>query len=623
MIKVYNNEADTWKFREIDGIEERSFNKLLETFLSYGLNALIRENIQNSLDAKLTSEKPVKITINLGDLETNDIPGIDTIRQRINCLEGANDYDRKTIRHMQSIIQLESTKFMSFEDENTKGLNSTNWDFYAYQKGAHYTESDANLENIRGGSHGVGKIASNAASDIHLMFFSNCDEQSIQQIGGTIQLVEHNFNNKTFRSTGYYTDIATDCAFTPYNNTFDPSHVFAKKTRGLKIIIPFFKYETNATKEIIRAVCDNFFHAILQGQLIVNVLQLEINKDTIFNIINDENIYPSDDNTNFTTNYVHTYLNAKPIDLAINDLKNQHIFDLYFRYDESIKRGKVAVIRTIGMKIEDFKVSGHSKTPFNAVLIPKTQSEDVFLKSLENESHTKLTFENIRDVSEQKNAKRFINNLNKALATHISEILKKENPTDGEINTADLLYSVENKFQQIIEQHTPTILISEPNTNNESLVVKTTPPPTPRNRNPEPKPPTPRPKPSVNPKPPKPRKNTEYTEFFSLQPEQVKRLVLSGGEHLLFNLLNCENYDNQKKCNICLKYVDGQGNINDELININKYYITAINSKTKKQYTIFNNKILDVDIVKGQVALDLQLNQNSNKLLKFIYFLEV
>lgn len=31
-------------------------------------------------------------------------------------------------------------------------------------------ENDVELEKTRGGSHGVGKIACNAASDIHMMF---------------------------------------------------------------------------------------------------------------------------------------------------------------------------------------------------------------------------------------------------------------------------------------------------------------------------------------------------------------------------------------------------------------------------------------------------------------------
>ncbi|MNW70010.1 hypothetical protein D3C74_491740 [compost metagenome] len=47
---------------------------------------------------------------------------------------------------------------------------------YAYNKGVHLEKSDESIETSRGGSHGVGKIASNAAFDLHLMHFANCDK---------------------------------------------------------------------------------------------------------------------------------------------------------------------------------------------------------------------------------------------------------------------------------------------------------------------------------------------------------------------------------------------------------------------------------------------------------------
>ena len=73
----------------------------------------------------------------------------------------------------------------------------------------------------------------------------------------------------------------------------------------------------------------------------------------------------------------------------------------------------MAIVRTIGMKIEDKKIKNNVNKPFNAILIPETIAEDAFLKSRENESHTQLSFEHIKDQKLQKNAKRFINNISK------------------------------------------------------------------------------------------------------------------------------------------------------------------------------------------------------------------
>ena len=76
-----------WKFATQNRIEEVSFNPVLERFYGYGINGLIRENIQNSLDGKLPdSDLPVEVIIEKGEIETKRIPGIDDIKARIGVL---------------------------------------------------------------------------------------------------------------------------------------------------------------------------------------------------------------------------------------------------------------------------------------------------------------------------------------------------------------------------------------------------------------------------------------------------------------------------------------------------------------------------------------------------------
>ena len=100
------------------------------------------------------------------------------------------------------------------------------------------------------------------------------------------------------------------------------------------------------------------------------------------------------------------------------------------------------------MKIEDKKITGNVNKPFNAVLIPESNEEDNFLKSLENESHTQLTYEHIKDQGLQSNAKRFINNISREVAKIIEAEMKRLNPTDGAIDTKDILYITENEFKK-------------------------------------------------------------------------------------------------------------------------------------------------------------------------------
>lgn len=208
----------TWQFSAIPCIEESTFNKILERFYNFGISGLVRENIQNSLDGKLKgSDEPVIVTIKTGSVSKNDIPGLDEIKERIKSLKGQNSYTKETIEHMKNKMDDEIVNYISFEDFNTKGLTGANrgqsnnpkdtWSIYAYNKGVHTEEEDESVEKSRGGSHGIGKIASNAASDLYMMYFANCDEEGNKHLGGTVQLIEHKYKDCHYRSTGYFTDV--------------------------------------------------------------------------------------------------------------------------------------------------------------------------------------------------------------------------------------------------------------------------------------------------------------------------------------------------------------------------------------------------------------------------------
>jgi len=295
-----DNNKEMWRFSTLDRIEEVNFNGALERFYKLGVAGLVRENIQNSLDGKLQeSDEPVIVEIKTGIIDKNDIPGFEEIKDRVNSLKGYNDYTRETIEHMKNSIHKDNIYYISFEDSNTKGLTGAKngqsdsdqdtWGIYAYKKGVHSIEGDSDIESGRGGSHGIGKIASNAASDLFMMYFANCDNENNRHLGGTIQLIEHKYDEICYRSTGYFTDINFDGKYIPFENEF--SHEFSKNTKGLKIVIPFLREEFNKEKEIIKSICDSFFVAILEGKLEVKVNNNNLNKDTIKLYIEDSIYY--------------------------------------------------------------------------------------------------------------------------------------------------------------------------------------------------------------------------------------------------------------------------------------------------------------------------------------------
>ena len=636
--------SNLWKFSSIPCIEESTFNKILERFYNFGISGLVRENIQNSLDGKIPGEtKPVVVTIKTGTIKKENIPGLEEIKNRINCLEGRNSYTKETIKHMKNKMNDEIINYISFEDYNTKGLKgakngqSTNkedtWSIYAYNKGVHTEEEDESLEKSRGGSHGIGKIASNAASELYMMYFANCDEEGNKHLGGTVQLIEHKYEGNYYRSTGYFTDSrnidSKSTKFYPYENKFD--EVFAKDTRGLKIIIPFLRDQFNKEDEILKSVCDSFFIAILQEKLEVIINDKVINSKTIKKYITDKKYYiqkVEDVKDEFTPLYFDTYTKIKPIKLEIKDRSQSYKFNLYFNYDTKIPKGRVAIVRTIGMKIEDKKIKNNVKKPFNAVLIPESISEDAFLKSLENESHTELSFEHIKDQDLQKNAKTFINNISKEIAKVIEEAIKNNNPTDGIMDTRDVLYEIQTQFKKDLLQSSSTVRLNKGKGKEENTVVKVN-PEIPRKEDPK------DPAKDKKPKDPKDRKKREAkkvkekgqkkenTITYKAPADIVERVIISNKEYVKFDFTDTDDLKKSKICDISLNVVDGMGQECIGEFSMKDNYEYILDKSTGDKLKIEENLIKDVKINKGVAQIELKLKEQYNKALKFVYYVEV
>lgn len=636
--------SDLWKFSSIPCIEESTFNKILERFYNFGISGLVRENIQNSLDGKIPGEtKPVVVTIKTGTIKKENIPGLEEIKNRINCLEGRNSYTKETIQHMKNKMNDEIINYISFEDYNTKGLKgakngqSTNkedtWSIYAYNKGVHTEEEDETLEKSRGGSHGIGKIASNAASELYMMYFANCDEEGNKHLGGTVQLIEHKYEDNYYRSTGYFTDSknidSKTTKFYPYENNFD--EVFAKDTRGLKIIIPFLRDQFNKEDEILKSVCDSFFIAILQEKLEVIINDKIINSKTIKKYITDKKYYiqkVEEVKDEFTPLYFDTYTKIKPKKLEIKDRSQSYNFNLYFNYDTKIPKGRVAIVRTIGMKIEDKKIKNNVKKPFNAVLIPESISEDAFLKSLENESHTELSFEHIKDQNLQKNAKTFINNISKEIAKVIEEAIKNNNPTDGVMDTRDVLYEVQTQFKKDLLQSAPTVKLNKGKGKEENTIVKVK-PEIPKKKDPK------DPKNDKTPKDPKEKKKREAKKVkekgekkenaitYKAPADIVERVIISNKEYVKFDFTDTDDLKKSKTCDISLNVVDGMGQECIGEFSMKDSYEYILDKSTGDKLKIEENLIKDVKINKGLAQIELKLKEQYNKALKFVYYVEV
>jgi len=626
-----------FQFSKITNMEVATFDNSLSSFYSNGIEGTIKEDIQNALDARLPeSELPVKLVIGMHEVNKSDLPGIDHVFDHINSLKGSNDYTIKTIEYMKNRNLVERVPVLTIEDQNTKGLTGAangqsnnkkdTFGIYAYSKGVHFVESDANIETTRGGSHGIGKIANNAASDIHLMYFANCDADGHQHVGGTVQLIEHALNNQFYRSTGYFSTVNEESnKYFPYENKFTHP-IFNKESRGLKIIIPYIRKEFFNEIDIIHAICDNFFMAILKNNLEVVIQNgestINVTNETLDNIITT---YYETDLANmkkvFTPLYLSTYQLNEPQKITISNGSELFEFDLYFRYDENIISGRVAIIRTIGMKIEDFKVRNSVRKPFNAILIGG-QEEDKYLKSLENESHTQISAEAIRDEKEKRKAKKFINNLHKEINQIINNQILKNNPTDGTINTDDLIYQTETTFKNELSDRSKKIKLSTNKTvvkkvskerrdsdsrkkiNNLSTAIE------PKSQRRAIK------KQSGN------SSNDKAAEYI-IPPNTVERISLNNKEIIRINLTGLLK-EQPNYCNLSIRIIDGMGKELDSKYDLKRNYSTVVDLNTRKSINFDNEKFSNVSVYQNLINLQLNaVDYRNNSELKFLYEVEV
>jgi len=270
------------------------------------------------------------------------------------------------------------------------------------------------------------------------------------------------------------------------------------------------------------------------------------------------------------------------------------------------------------MKIEDRKVQNYATKPFSAILIPQSSLEDAFLKSLENESHTEISYEHIKNQKLQKNAKRFINNISREIAKIIDEEIKKRNPTEGFINTKDLLYTVEHRFKKDLSKAISTVKINKGK--KKKILTKT------------------RSDISTKDKPGTKRnvkkivkkvkdQNGEVGEkdkiMYNIHPDIVERIVLGEKEILRFNFSESKEVKNLKICDISLSFVDGMGMEYTNQFNIDDNYKEVLDKSTGRHCETQKNLIKDVKIKDGTAQIELKLNKSFNKALKFVYGIEV
>lgn len=265
-----------WHFAALEDNagDEGPNSAMSQTFSQFPCSALVRESIQNSLDAVVDETKLVKVCFEFRTFERADYPNFFKLEDHIRaCLDNYNDNPtaiRVYPRMIQYLKKAKEVGFIRVSDYNTKGMdysqNATNKTFYAFVRAAGVSVKQA---EGAGGSFGFGKGAFFVMSPINTLIVStkNIDEECFFE--GVTRLCSHWEDGKKRSHMGFYDN----------NNGLPTSDLeriptpFKREETGTSIgIMGVDNKEWEQSKdELIKEVLRNFFVAIMKEKLVVIV----------------------------------------------------------------------------------------------------------------------------------------------------------------------------------------------------------------------------------------------------------------------------------------------------------------------------------------------------------------
>ena len=298
-----------WYFADQPNGQEVGPNNAMEqSFKNHPYASLVRESIQNSLDAVLDKSEPVVVKFSFMEMQGVDYPEFFELQHHIQgCLDYfPNNHNAKaTYGPMRKLFEgnkyHDHLGFIRVSDYNTKGMTyeegNTDTPFYAFVRSAGVTVKDS---ASAGGSFGFGKAAYYLLSPINTIIVSTCTEDYEKYFEGAASLCTHTYKGTKKMAFGYYDDQNGK----PITEESDIPAKFRRSEPGTDInILGFDMQDTNeAVQEMAEATLRNFWMAIYNGKLVVNINDdVEISQDNIAEMM--EQYFEDDDDTTRKSGY--------------------------------------------------------------------------------------------------------------------------------------------------------------------------------------------------------------------------------------------------------------------------------------------------------------------------------
>jgi hypothetical protein len=266
--------------------------------------SLVRESVQNSLDARVDEDLPVRVRFSLQSFCPIEpkyekyFSGLGTHVERVLGADAA------------SKLNLLASRALIIEDFNTSGLSGStrneipsdsdkdNSNFFYFV----HAEGSTNKSEGKKGKWGVGKVVYPKVSEIRAFFLYSTrlthNQKSSVALGQSI-LRSHQIGDQGFQPDGWFASYESQEGYfelkaeeaTQLHNDWDLTR---HEQLGLSLVVPFLQDEIRADS-LLSAVVREYFMAIVLGDLVCEISQ----EDGTTEVVDAESIRSAVDLINF------------------------------------------------------------------------------------------------------------------------------------------------------------------------------------------------------------------------------------------------------------------------------------------------------------------------------------
>jgi hypothetical protein len=247
------------------------------------VDALVRESVQNSLDAK-EGAQPVRVAFKINNLTGDSITSAESLLKI-----------EKLSRHLKfSGLSFENSgkdgiKYLTVEDFGTTGLKGATTSLDKKPFSDFWRRMGVSNKSGKSlGRWGLGKLvfSSASAARVFLGYTVRSDDEGVAYLMGQAVLTTHMDDaGVRFDSHGFYAVESPNGFQLPETSVETLTSIRAifglerALEPGLSIVVPFVNEQVSEEK-IIRGLVRNYFFPILTGQLTVKVGAVDVNAET-------------------------------------------------------------------------------------------------------------------------------------------------------------------------------------------------------------------------------------------------------------------------------------------------------------------------------------------------------